>query len=67
MDVNGRREELVGLVRRRSNATAPELARKLGISVRTVFRDLDAMRMRASPSTGPSDAVVAFKALLEQG
>src|SRR5947207_3029456 len=46
MDVSGRREELVGLLRRRNNATADELARALGVSVRTVFRDLDAMRTR---------------------
>ena len=46
MDVSGRREELVGLLRRRNNATADELARELGVSVRTVFRDLDAMRTR---------------------
>ena len=46
MDVNGRREELVGFLRRRSNATADELARELGVSVRTVFRDLNAMRTR---------------------
>jgi predicted DNA-binding transcriptional regulator YafY len=46
MDVSRRREDLVRHLRRRSNATADELARELGVSVRTVFRDLDAMRAR---------------------
>src|SRR5262245_13002834 len=46
MDVTRRREDLVRHLRRRSNATAEDLARELGVSVRTVFRDLDAMRSR---------------------
>jgi len=46
MDVSRRREDLVRHLRRRSNTTADELARELGVSVRTIFRDLDAMRDR---------------------
>jgi len=46
MNVSRRREDLVRHLRRRSNTTADELARELGVSVRTVFRDLDAMRDR---------------------
>jgi predicted DNA-binding transcriptional regulator YafY len=46
MDVTRRREDLVRHLRRRNNATADELARELGVSVRTVFRDLGAMRTR---------------------
>jgi predicted DNA-binding transcriptional regulator YafY len=46
MDVSRRREDLVRHLRRRSNATADELAQELGVSVRTVFRDLGAMRTR---------------------
>jgi predicted DNA-binding transcriptional regulator YafY len=46
MDVSRRREDLVRHLRRRSNATAEDLAQELGVSVRTVFRDLEAMRSR---------------------
>jgi predicted DNA-binding transcriptional regulator YafY len=46
MDVSRRREDLVRHLRRRSNTTVDELAHELGVSVRTVFRDLDAMRDR---------------------
>jgi len=46
VDSSRRREDLVRLLRRRRNATTDELARDLGVSVRTVFRDLDAVRAR---------------------
>jgi predicted DNA-binding transcriptional regulator YafY len=46
MDVSRRREDLVRHLRRRSNATVEDLARELGVSMRTVFRDLEAMRSR---------------------
>src|SRR5262245_43091161 len=52
MDVSRRREELVRHLRRRNNATADDLARELGVSVRTVFRDLDAMRTRGFAIAG---------------
>jgi predicted DNA-binding transcriptional regulator YafY len=46
MDASRRREDLVRHLRRRNNATVDELAEELGVSVRTVFRDLQAMRAR---------------------
>lgn len=46
MDTAQRRDDLVRVLRRRSQVTVPELAAELGVSQRTIFRDLNAVRAR---------------------
>lgn len=52
MDTVQRRDDLVRVLRRRSQVTVPELAQELGVSVRTVFRDLSVVRARGFDVAG---------------
>ncbi len=42
-------DELLGLLRSRDFATGAELARELGVSMRTLRRDLEVLRQRGVP------------------
>ena len=47
----GRLVSLLLLLQTRGNLTAEQLARELEVSVRTIYRDVDALARRASRST----------------
>lgn len=60
VDIYERRDTLVRLLRRRYHWTVGELARELGVSRRTVLRDLDALRVRGydvRATAGPGGGV----------
>lgn len=60
MDIYERRDTLVRLLRRRHHWTVGDLARELGVSGRTVLRDLDALRVRGydvRATAGPGGGV----------
>jgi predicted DNA-binding transcriptional regulator YafY len=46
MDTARRRDDLLRVLRRQGQVTVPALARELGVSERTIFRDLNAIRAR---------------------
>lgn len=60
MDLRGREEQLLRLLRHRARCTADGLALELGVSRRTVLRDLQRLRERGfdiSSMTGPGGGV----------